>query len=94
MEIFKGKNPNMNMNKGKLPPAPPKVHSTMKEEFNDDTDLCECFNKYTYLRLRSGKSFWIWLIAIYDTYIICYRWNGQRWISAQISKNQIAYCDC
>lgn len=94
MEFFKDINPNMNMKQGKLPPAPPKIQPTMKNKFDDSDDLCECFNKYTYLRLRNGQSFWIWLIAIYDTYIICYRWNGQRWVSAQVSKHQIADCDC
>ncbi|SHK26699.1 hypothetical protein SAMN02745248_02181 [Hathewaya proteolytica DSM 3090] len=51
--------------------------------------LCQCFNRYTYLWLNDGRSFWIWLISIHDTYIICYRWNGARWVSAQIAKNKI-----
>lgn len=51
--------------------------------------LCQCFNRHTYIWLDNGKGFWIWLIAIYNSYIICYRWNGSRWVSAQISKNKI-----
>lgn len=51
--------------------------------------LCQCFDRHTYIWLDDNKSFWIWLIAIYKSYIICYRWNGSRWVSAQIAKNKI-----
>lgn len=52
-------------------------------------NLCQCFGRHTYLWLNNGQGFWIWLISIHDTYIICYRWNGERWVSAQIAKNRI-----
>ncbi|CAM2904755.1 hypothetical protein HAHI6034_07300 [Hathewaya histolytica] len=74
--------------------APPKNVPQKSMHTAGRRSLCDCFNRFTYLWLRNGRAFWIWLVAVYDTYIICYRWNGTRWVSAQIDKRRIEHFIC
>ena len=95
-------NDNTDVRQGGYPPSlPPKTipkqGGNFKENFKFNwsdknklcKNLCDCFGRHTYLWLNNGQSFWIWLVSIHDQYIICYRWDGRRWVSAQIAKNRI-----
>lgn len=89
--------PNMPPQGGSYPPAvPPKSvpQKSLSTKSAAGRNLCNCFNRYTYVWLRNGGAFWIWLVAVYNTYIICYRWNGNRWVSARIDKRRIDFFTC
>lgn len=93
--------PPMQPQGGSYPPAAPPKSAPLKAESQKSLsnqpggrNICNCFNRYTYVWLRDGGAFWIWLVAVYDTYIICYRWNGSRWVSAQIARRRIDFFTC
>ncbi|MEW9121812.1 MAG: hypothetical protein AB2421_03795 [Thermotaleaceae bacterium] len=64
-----------------LPQVPSLNLSNIKNSSqNDITDaISPCLNKFVYIWLRDGGSFWTYLIYAETKYIAGWRWSGEEW---------------
>lgn len=53
-----------------------------------------CVNRYIYIWLKNGVSFWAWLTCIDCKHAIGYKWDGSVWINFLVSLDQIDSFAC
>lgn len=77
---------------GGAPMQPPPMMTPNKNHFNvqsysgmspmaiDSGAIRPCRNRYVYIWLRNGESFWAWLNYVGRRSVSGWRWNGRRWV--------------
>jgi hypothetical protein len=53
-----------------------------------------CLNRYVYIWLRGGRSFWAWLNYVDRMSVSGWRWDGRRWVYFGIDIRRIAAFTC
>lgn len=44
----------------------------------------QCRNRFAYIWLNNGRSFWAWIANVSQRVVYGYRWNGRRWVYFEI----------
>lgn len=60
----------------------------------DPRAIRRCLFRFTYIWLRNGRSFWIYLTFVGRHSIAGWRWNGRRWVYVGIDIDRIESFIC
>lgn len=60
----------------------------------DPRAIRRCLFRFTYIWLRNGRAFWMYLTFVGRHSIAGWRWNGRRWVYVGIDIDRIEYFVC
>ena len=79
---------------GSLPPPPAEVPAGPAPYRVDPGAIRNCRNRYTYIYLDNGVSFWFYPVFVGRTSIAGYRWSGWRWFYFGVDLDEIRSFTC
>ena len=62
--------------------------------FVDPGAIFPCRNRFSYIWLRGGRSFWAYITFVGRTSLSGFRWNGRRWIYFGVELRRIRSFIC
>jgi hypothetical protein len=66
----------------------------MEEFFRRPMDLRRCLNRFTFIWLINGNSFWFYPVNIRRPFVEGFRWRRNRWEFERINTNRILFFRC
>lgn len=88
-------------NGGSRPPGPPPATTPYKNETPglgtkavSPGAIQPCINRYVYIWLENGRSFWAWLIHVDRRTASGFRWSNRRWVYFGIDLRSIESFEC
>lgn len=49
----------------------------------------QCRNRFAFIWLNNGRSFWAWIASVTQRVVYGYRWNGRMWVYMELNVNNI-----
>lgn len=53
-----------------------------------------CLNRFTFIWLFNGNSFWFYPIFVRNQLVFGFRWNGRNWVNDTINMRRILHFEC
>ena len=53
-----------------------------------------CINRFTFIWLFNGRSFWFYPIFVQNQLVFGFRWNGRNWVNDTINMRRIFHFQC
>lgn len=53
-----------------------------------------CINRFTFIWLFNGRSFWFYPIFVQNQLVFGFRWNGRNWVNDTINMRRILHFQC
>ena len=74
--------------------APPSFTPLTPRSAVDLREIRRCLNRFTFIWLRNGESFWFFPVFVSRDFVLGFRWGRRGWDFTQINLRRILFFQC
>ena len=74
--------------------APPSFTPLTPSRAVDLREFRRCLNRFTFIWLRNGESFWFFPVFVSRDFVLGFRWGRRGWDFTQINLRRILFFQC